>query len=29
MWFIPLSVSFSLKKTRSGWQAALRVNFFI
>ena len=28
MWFIPLSVSFSLKKTRSGWQATLRVSIF-
>ena len=29
MWFLPLNVSFEMKKTRSGWSIALRVNIFI
>lgn len=29
MWFFPLSVTLRMKKTRSGWQAELRVTLFI
>jgi hypothetical protein len=29
MWFIPLTVSFEMKRTRGGWSMALRVQLFI
>ncbi len=27
MWFLPLTITLEMKKTRSGWQASLRVTF--
>jgi hypothetical protein len=29
MWFLPLSVSFRMNKTRRGWSLHLRVNLII
>ena len=29
MWFLPISISFSMKKTRMGWQVHIRVDFMI
>ncbi len=27
MWYLPFSVTFTVRKTRTGWQAAVRVIF--
>jgi hypothetical protein len=27
MWFLPLGITFSVRKTRTGWSVSVRVNF--
>jgi hypothetical protein len=29
MWFLPLSITLEMKRTRKGWRLLLRVQFFI
>jgi hypothetical protein len=29
MWFLPISFTLDMKKTRTAWQLSIRVNFWI